>query len=197
VARDAVKVASRERGLAKTLAVVFFLGVGLGLITFPLFGDYIEDFAKKAYEGVLDPSSDAQTTLNILARNISASLIILGAGATIAGGALLIFANGYFAGLVVGFGLTKGVTFATLVKSVAAHFIPELAALFIAGAAGTRVGLSLARAALKGEWAGLKRSIRDAAAVFAFVVVPLLVIAAVLEVNVSLRLVSSTLRPAS
>ena len=121
-------------------------------------------------------------------RNASASLMILFLGATV----LLAFAslalNGFLVGLVFMFALDKGLNLYQLVLGIIPHGMFELPALFISSAIGVRIGLQFLQQ--KGRrLRSAAQAIREASIVYLSVVIPLLMIAAVMEIMVSKNLI--------
>ncbi|MFH1055726.1 MAG: stage II sporulation protein M [Candidatus Altiarchaeota archaeon] len=164
-------------------AAAFALSIPAGSLCYPLVKDKLPALLKIAFAGVMTGTT-AEIIAKVLLRNMTASLIILVTGVTVIIPVLILSANGFLVGLILRFALDRGLDPANLVYGITPHGIFELPALFICAAAGMRVGLQ----AVKSKGTRVKattQAMKEASAVYLTTVIPLLIIAAVVEILVS------------
>ncbi len=181
------QVLSENKRLFVAAAAAFLVGVPAGMLAYPLVEDQLPALLEEAFGDVMDGST-LDVVVKVFLRNTSASLIMLFLGMTVLLAVASLFLNGFVVGLVFMLSLSKGLGLSTIFLGVAPHGIFELPAIFLSVAAGIRVGLAVFQS--KGRRvAAASQAIREAAAVYLTVVLPLLAVAAAVEVLVSLALV--------
>jgi len=99
------------------------------------------------------------------------------------------FSNGFIMGFVMESLQRKGQDALFMLKGLTPHGIFELPALFIAGAAGLRIGFSYITTDRKKQAHNASQSIREAAATEVLIVIPLLFLAAFIEAYISAALI--------
>ena len=165
----------------------FTVGIPAGVLTYPQLEDELPAILNEAFKGVLSGPTH-EIILKVFLRNVSASLIMLMVGMTVLLTFAVLFLNGFLVGLVFRFSLDNGLNLTQIVLGIAPHGVFELPAIFTAAAAGIHIGLQ----ALTQKGRRVKatsQAIKEASAVYLTVVIPLLLIAAVIEVVVSRNLI--------
>jgi stage II sporulation protein M len=177
----------RNARLALMSAAAFAAGIPAGAVAYPLISDQVPSLMQAAFGGIMT-DSQAQTILRVFLRNASASLIIMAAGVTVILPVAILALNGFFVGLVASFAVDRGLGAGTLLMGVTPHGVVELPALFIASAAGMRIGWeALTRKGSRARSAA--QAAAEAAKIYVFAVLPLLAVAAVVEILVSRNLI--------
>jgi stage II sporulation protein M len=168
-------------------AAAFVLAIPLGLIVYPLISSRMPALLAAAFGGIMEGSTHL-IILKVFMRNTLASVIIMALGATIILPLLVLFLNGLLVGLVFRFAADKGLSVTYLVLGIIPHGIFELPAVFIASALGMRIGLEFFTQ--KGRrLIAAAEAVREAAAIYLTTVTPLLIIAALMEILVSQKLI--------
>jgi stage II sporulation protein M len=126
--------------------------------------------------------------LRIFANNTKSSLFMLVGGTFLFVPLLILAVNGYLVGFVMKAFLDKGYSLPQFFAVMLGHGLLELPALFIAAAVGMRIGLSCLFPG-GGRVKAVSGSIKEAAATYIAVVLPLLLAAAFIEAYVSSALV--------
>lgn len=124
------------------LSFVFFaFGIALGCLSYSILGyDMVSRIVKAIFQGVVVEDSASKTLLNIMLRNTEVTLILAASGAVFfAMPMLILFLNGFIAGLTVKMVLEKGVTLLRISGGLMPHAIFELPAVFIAAALGMKL----------------------------------------------------------
>jgi stage II sporulation protein M len=143
---------------------------------------------EEAYSGIFSESL-LMTVLNVIFRNMWASAIVVVTGLTIFLSVGIVFINGFVIGLVMRLSQTRGLRAVNIALGILPHGIFEVPALLISSAVGLRLGLSLIRPGPGGRRKSFVESLREAVFMYVVVVLPLLVIASVVEILVSRRLI--------
>ncbi|OYT53427.1 MAG: hypothetical protein B6U72_05595 [Candidatus Altiarchaeales archaeon ex4484_2] len=190
-------------GVLKTsvfFVFVFFFSAIVGFHNYYSAVDVIIPLLEKMRYDIFNPTSQLSTAVNVFMNNLSVSLIIYLTGITVALPILVVSFNGFIVGFFARYSLLHdeiGLSF--FVKGVLAHSIFELPALFIAASSGLRVGtvfysllFEVLEKRLRGEQYNLKQKItvlkkrmNEGVAVFISIVLPLLLIAAFVEVYIT------------
>ncbi len=190
-------------GVLKTtvfLVFVFLFSAIAGFYSYHSAADTMIPLFEKMRYDIFNPESQLSTAVNVFMNNLGVGLIIYLAGVTVVLPILVVSFNGFIVGFFARYSLIHeemGLFF--FVKGVLAHAIFELPALFIAASLGLRVGAvfySLLSEALekrlRGEGYNMKRKLalvkkrmNEGIAVFVLVVLPLLLIAAFVEVYIT------------
>lgn len=177
----------RNMTLILASAAAFALGIPAGALTYPLVADKMPSLLQQAFGGILTGTT-TEIIMKVFARNAQATTIMLILGMTVILAILSLFINGFVVGLVFRFAQEKGLSITQLLLGIIPHGIFELPAVFISAAMGIRIGI----AAATSKGARVKataQAIREAAAVYLSIVVPLLVAAAFMEILVSKNLI--------
>ncbi len=174
--------------LSLVSCIFFFLGIPTGLIIYPLVEDKLPELIAQVFAGLMD-GSDTQMILNIMFQNARATLIHLLLGVTIVATLGLLFFNGLFIGLVALYTHNGGVPWSTIIMGLSFHGVFELPALFLASGMGINAGVKIFSSPGKRRTEGVK-ALKRALRRYFFYVLPLVVIAAIIEVLVSAKYVN-------
>ncbi|HHQ45214.1 MAG TPA: stage II sporulation protein M [Candidatus Altiarchaeales archaeon] len=183
----------RELSGLKTYAVfalsLFFCGIILGLLSYPLIEERVGYLIELAFSGILVEEDDFATMLNVFTRNLTATLMLFLAGILILPTIAIMFTNGFIIGLVGMHARSEGVTALRMFGAVIPHGIFEVPALALSAGLGLKLGGELANPGGEKRLGKFIENVRTLSAVYILVVMPLLLIAAVVEVLVSKNLV--------
>lgn len=149
----------------------------------PYVEDRVKEMLPSIFEGIIVEGSSFRTAVNILLRNMNASLIMLFLGITVVVPLLVLFVNGFMAGLILRLAVEESIPAKTTILGVIFHGMPELLAIFVSAAFGLRIGFALFSA--KDRMKEVKTSVTQAAQVFLRFILPLLVLSAFIEAYVS------------
>jgi len=181
--RNAFNVVLKAKKYIILASVIFFVSMAAGVIMHERLAYLIKYLATFA-EGLKEENT-AGIILGLFQKNLLATLVVIISG--IALGIIPICSlsvNGAVMGVVIAAALQRGVGIVTLIALIVPHSIFELPAFFIAGGVAMRIGLMQFRR--EGREPAGKR-VLEGLQVLIFVVVPLLIIAAIIEgVNISL-----------
>jgi stage II sporulation protein M len=160
--RNAFAVVSKARMYIILAAVIFFVSLAAGAVMHERLAvliNYLFAFVKN-----LKDKNTAGIILSVFQKNLIATLVIIITG--------------------IMFGVQKGLGVVTLMAAIVPHSIFELPAFFIAGGVAMRMGFMQFRR--EGREPARKRMV-EGLQVLIFVVMPLLIIAAIIEgVNITL-----------
>lgn len=176
-----------NKGLLAVCIAAFLLGIPAGYALYDNAENVLLLVLKQLKDLILQ-ESNLETALNIFYNNYKVSIYLVVAGTLIVPTLLIMFSNGFIMGFLIKYlqKEDKGLLF--FIKGVTLHGIFELPAIFIAGAIGLRIGLSFLTTDNGKRAKDVSRSIREAAVIHVFLVTPLLLIAAFIEVYVSAAL---------
>jgi len=178
------------RLLAVFCLIVFALGIGFGLVSYGLVKDQMVPIIKEAFGGVIVEGSDFKTIMNIFVRNVWASATLMVLGVLIVPTLLILFVNGFIVGIVGDYSLDKGISLVKLLMGILPHGIFEVPAILLSAAVGLKVGLNAIFPKGKSRVMAVAEGVRDATSVYLLVILPLILVAAFIEVLISKRLVS-------
>lgn len=181
-------ILTRNNGLVAICIAAFLLGIPAGYALY----DNVESILLPVIQQLKDmilQGTNFETALNIFFNNYKVSIYLVVAGTLIVPTVLIMFSNGFLMGFVIKYLQNEDKGFLFFIKGVTLHGIFELPALFIAGAIGLRIGLSFLTIDKRKRARDVSRSIREAAIIHIFLVTPLLLIAAFIEVYVSAALI--------
>jgi stage II sporulation protein M len=177
----------KNLNLVYVSAAAFFIGIPFGALAYPFFEGKMPRILEEAFGGIMTGST-AEIILKVFVRNMQASAFMMFLGATIVLAIGSLFLNGFLVGLVFRFALGKGLNASHLLLGILPHGVFELPAVFISTALGIRVGLQLITE--KGRrLKAAAEAIKEASAVYILTVVPLLIVAAAMEILVSKNLI--------
>lgn len=182
------KIIKDSKNIILLLFVFFILGIGTGFSYFEETKEKITPILEHIKEQILGKSK-FQIALNIFSNNLIASLLILVSGTFIIAPFFIIFTNGFLVGFIIKLLLEKNLGLIFFIKGVAPHSIFELPAVFISASIGIRIGHSYLTWDKKKRMERVSQRIREAAAIYLLIVIPLLLIAAFVEAFVSLELI--------
>lgn len=172
---------ARNRNLLIIAVAIFTTSFAIGFITPTATGsDFGDNYTHQEI-----------TTTNILSNNLQILFLLQGGGITLGSTTLmnLVF-NGASTGIFFKTGLEE-YTLKYLLALTGTHMIPELLAIFLAGTAGFKIPFELARYLLgKKDYVLNRRELKDYV-YLSLVSVVLIVIAAWIEANVTLRIAES------
>ncbi len=169
----------------KSLAPVFALS--MFLFIFSTFMGYSmgEDIPATVFEGVLsnipDPteSTSMEMFIAILSNNMLASFIFLASGIVLGIPPLLfIIVNGFFVGWV-SYSVAAELGLGYVVSSLLPHGIIEIPAITLCAAMGVGLGYQIINRVRKID--GLQRYVQESLSLFVRRIVPLLIVAAIIE----------------
>ncbi|MEA1925491.1 MAG: stage II sporulation protein M [Candidatus Altiarchaeota archaeon] len=190
-------------GVLKTIVFfvfVFFFSAVVGFHNYHSAVDIIIPLLDKMKNDIFNPTSQLSTAFNVFMNNLSVSLIIYLTGITVILPILIVSFNGFIVGFFTRYSIQhEEIGLALFVKGVLAHSIFELPALFIAASYGLRVGtvfysllFEILEKHLKDEQKNpkqkitlIKKRMNEGAVVFISIVLPLLLIAAFIEVYIT------------
>lgn len=169
----------------KSLAPVFALS--LFLFIFSTFMGYSmgEDIPASVFEGILSniPDPTESTSLEmftaILSNNVLASFLFLASGIVVGIPPLMfIIVNGFFVGWV-SYSVASELGLGFVVSSLLPHGIIEIPAITLCAAMGVGLGYQLINKLRR--IGGLQRYVQDSLSLFVKRIVPLLIVAAIIE----------------
>ena len=169
-------------------AFVFVFGIISGWIFFPFFEGYMEEIIDAAFGDILTKGG-ANLTLMIFTRNVQASGIMLALGPTVILCLAILWFNGFFVSLVLIHSIKNGLDPSIVILGLVPHGIFEIPALFLSAALGLNI-VTRTIYAKNARFLEFKRAIVYAIKWHVLLVIPALVIAAIVEVNVSAYLIS-------
>jgi stage II sporulation protein M len=178
-----MRLLKRNLGLMVSCATALVLGAILGAVAYPLLRGQLPELIQAAFGGMM-LGGDWEIIGKVFLRNVSASLIIMLLGITVILPPVVLALNGFVIGLIFRFAMEKGMGPLSVAAGILPHGMFELPAIFLSAAVGMRVGLELATKKGRRISSGAQ-AIREAAAAYMLAVLPLLAIAAVVEILVS------------
>ncbi|MFH1404098.1 MAG: stage II sporulation protein M [Candidatus Altiarchaeota archaeon] len=178
-----------ENRLLLMIAFTFMAsGFVSGFVSYSSIRSVVPSLVSDAYSGIYS-ESQFSTLLNVFLRNIWATLIVVVSGVTILLPAGIIFVNGFVIALVSCLAHERGIGYGNVFLGMFFHGIFEVPALLLSAALGFRMGVSILKSSPQGRFNEFKKSVRDSGFIYLTVVLPLLLIAAVIEVFLSAKLV--------
>ncbi|MFH1722890.1 MAG: stage II sporulation protein M [Candidatus Altiarchaeota archaeon] len=188
--REEFKFLGENRILVLMIFFLFCFTGLMGFFFFPFFEKYFEDFLLTAFEGIFIEGSSFETFTNIFLRNVTATFITLLTGFFIVGPAAIVSLNGFLVGAVTRYSLTKGLELSIVFAGIIPHGIFELPAFFINAALAGRIGYSIIKPLKgRGRLESFKVTLLLCIRVYFFIVVPLLLIAAMIETYITSKLI--------
>ena len=189
---EIIKLLKSSKNIFLFCFAVFILSAVLGFLTFSHFEEELPEILEQAFGDLLNEESKIKIALSIMIRNLTASLLAIALGITLFFPVLVVVGNGFLIGLVTKLVLSHGMSISTLAKGILPHAIFELPAFFIAISFGIRIGLALLSPKKFALGYSRKNAVilrfKEASIIYLVVVVPLLIIAALIEVFVSSEL---------
>ena len=182
-----LEVLKKNKILAFSVLVLFFLGVLFGIIVNSAFPEISENFIAQ-----LEENPQIQTIMRnlqekpllasaqIFSNNFFVSLLIIFSGFLVVFPALILFSNSFVIGIVSAFARAKGASLLLLLP----HGIFELPAILLA----SFVGFYITKLMLLEGKKGLKKFFKKQFFSFLLVIIILLIIAAIIETIVGYRL---------
>lgn len=176
-----------EMPLAILVICVFILGIISGYLTYEESAEELIPALKGMVRRLLSESRP-ETAFNIFMNNLTATIIFLITGVTIIIPLLIVFSNGYVFGFILRLMEIQGLDWFDFLKATVPHSVFELPAFFLAAVLGMRIGIRvvLARGRRRDEFIGRAR---EGIFIFLVVVVPLLLLAALVEAFITFELV--------
>ncbi|MBD3260786.1 MAG: hypothetical protein GF334_03780 [Candidatus Altiarchaeales archaeon] len=170
-------------------ALILFTSGSAGFIVYDLVRDRVPALMDYLFSNVF-AEDELSTAINILARNISATTLMMLLGVLILPPIFVLALNGFLIGVVARYTNERGLSWLQILVGLTPHGVFEIPALIISASWGLKLGETLVNPGGGSRAAALKRVFREAAAVYVSVVLPLLIIAAFIEVLVSSKLVA-------
>lgn len=181
-------ILAKNKRLMVYCLLIFAAGVLSGIGTLPLIQEDVDEFLIDVFSDIIVEGSNFQTALNILTRNLKATFILAILGFTIIVPVIILFSNGFIAGLVLRLSVDNGLTTRMLLLGTLPHGILELFAFFTTTAVGIRMGLNLIHSRKQG-YGPVKESVREGVYTYFFLVIPLLIITSFIESYVTSSLI--------
>lgn len=163
--------------------VIFVISIFLGFISYENLAEKVPSIIKNAFSGVIVKDSQFMTFINIMIRNLWITFITIILGITVIAPVLILFSNGFVAGLILMYVSSKGITVSKMILGVVPHAIFEIPAFVITSAVGMRIGLSIFSKGKRIE--SIIKSLKDATIVYLTIIIPLVIIAAFVETYIS------------
>jgi stage II sporulation protein M len=170
------------------LISILMLGLLTGILTYPFLKDITRLIAEQL-KSLVSTEDQLQTTLNILSRNIQATLITMILSPTIILPLIIIYANGLIAGLITHMAIEKGKTPGIITLSLIPHGIPELTAFLLTTSRGMDIGLAALNPQGKSRITATAEAIKKAVKTYITITIPLLIIAAFTETYISTQII--------
>jgi len=174
--------------LPSILVLLFLSGVILGVLAYPLLKEQTVKLAEELKKLILADDKPI-TAVNIFLKNLQASLLTLMLGPTILLPLLIVFSNGFATGLMIHLAYEKGKSIPRILIALTPHGVPELAAFFLAASGGMNTGLAFLFPNKKPRLTAAIKAGKKAILLYFTVVLPLLILAAILETYVSTQLI--------
>lgn len=163
--------------------VIFMISIFLGFLSYENLADKIPSMIERAFSGVIVKNSQFMTFVNIMTRNLWITFITVILGITLIVPVIILFSNGFAAGLILMYVYSQGVSIQKLILGVIPHAIFEIPAFVITSSIGIRIGISIFS---KGKRiASIIKSLKDAVLVYIIVIIPLVILAAFVETYIS------------
>ena len=179
------------RWIALLSLAIMALGILLGFISYDLVKDDMIPVIKQVFGSVVAAKSDLLMIIQVFLTNTWASLALMILGVFILPTLLIMLSNGFVVGVVMTMSLEKGLTAGKLFLGIMPHGVFEIPAIILSASLGIRIAVKTILPAGRRRRIAFAQGVREAAAAYITVVLPLLVVAALVEVLVSKRLVLS------
>ena len=178
----------KNKNILAVCLFLFLLGIPIGYLSYGLIADKVLPVIQ-SIAAEIQGKSQLETVLAIFLNNYRVCVILTLAGIFIIPALGIVMLNGFIIGFVAKLLQNENLGILYLIKGIALHGIFELPAIFISAAIGIRIGLSLLTFDFSKMKKNASQSIREAIVVHFLVVVPLLIIAAFIEVFISAALI--------
>jgi len=184
---DIPKVLKGEKILVLVLVGVFLAGILSGYLTFEQSKEELMPILKGMVRTLLTESK-LQTSINIFMNNMTATLAFLVTGFTMIIPLLIVFSNGYMFGFILKLMEIQDLGWIDFLKAVIPHSIFELPAFFLSAVLGIRIGIGLITASGRRRNEFVRRT-KEGIFIYLTVVIPLLILAALVEAFITFELV--------
>ncbi|RLI93912.1 MAG: hypothetical protein DRO92_03535 [Candidatus Altiarchaeales archaeon] len=171
--------------------ILFILSALIGFYYYYSVNDNLMPLFKEIVRRVYQPESRLLTTVNIFINNLTVTMFAFIGGITIIVPILIVFINGFVFGFLIRYSI-ESTGLKLFIKGVLVHSIFELPAFFISAAIGFRIGITFALFLLDflkenrlSKIETVIRCVKEGIAIFVFIVIPLLLIAAISEVYIT------------
>ena len=172
------------------ISLAFFLaGILFGAILYPFCRENVENVMKAAYQGIMVEGDSLQSILNVFTRNLAATFIIMASGVLLGACFLIIAGNGLLVGLIASHVVEEGTHPLRVTLALLPHGVFEIPALLFASTLGARVGYSIINPGRETRFRAVISQARRSLKYYFTVIVPLLALAAVIEILVSAKMV--------
>jgi stage II sporulation protein M len=182
---------SRNKRLILAIISLYILSIPAGYLSYGYIAQQVMPLMQKFIENI-EGKSELEMVENIFINNYRVCGLLMLTGAFILPAIVIIFINGFAMGFVVKLLEIKNHGLFFLIKGIVPHGIFELPAIFISAAIGLRIGLSYLTLDNKKRVEDVNKAIKEAVLINFLVVLPLLIIAAFVEVFVSAALLGKT-----
>jgi len=170
------------------LAAVFLLGAMLGLLSYPQMKEQTKEIAGMLKNLVIGESKPL-TALKIFLKNLEASFLALIIGPTIILPLIVVFSNGFLTGLIVNMAREKGKTAAKIATSLLPHGVIELLAFFLTISMSMDITFAAINPKGRPRLKAVKETTKKALKTYITTVIPLLLIAALIETYISVQII--------
>jgi stage II sporulation protein M len=186
-ANPLVTALNGNRVLIEFCLIAFIIGTVAGFFLSEQSSDVMVPVIESLGSEFSLDGSRFQLATQIFLHNLRATLLLLISGTLIFIPLLSLILNGFLVGFVLKSFLVRGYSIPEFIQSLFFHSIFELPAVFISSAIGIRIGLAylLSRG---NRTIAVSQRIKEAGAIYITVVIPLLLLAAFIEVYISTRL---------
>ncbi len=182
------QILCKNRFLINVSFIIFISGLTAGIISYDQVKEGIPSLMETVYSGIISESVYA-TIINVIIRNLWASSIITVLGITVFLSGILLFFNGFILGVVIRLAYSNGLNLLNIILGIIPHGLFEIPALLISASVGMRMGLELIRSPPKERIKNICTSIKEASQVYLTIVIPLLILAAFVEIMISRNLI--------
>jgi stage II sporulation protein M len=174
----------RNRTLFLACTALYIISIPIGYLSYDLIADQVMPILQK-FLGEIQGKSQLDMALTIFLNNYRVCALLLFAGMFILPAVFILFVNGFAMGFVMKMLEIKNHDLLFLIKGIVPHGVFELPAIFISAVIGIRIGLSYLTPDNKKRIKNVNQAIKEAVLINFLVVLPLLIIAALVEVFVS------------
>ncbi len=169
--------------------MVFVLGGVSGYLLYPESSEIMSPVIREIKGEFVESESNLQLVIKIFFNNLRVSIILLLSGTLLVIPPLILAVNGFLVGFVLRVFLGEGHSIFDFIQYTILHSIFELPAVFLSAAVGIRIGLAYLFPG-DSRVKTVSKRIEEAGALYVAGVVPLLILAAFIEVYISAAFIS-------
>lgn len=177
------RIIRKNIGLILLSFIIYLIGIPTGFVYFDKSQSAVNPVLEEIKE-LIKYESKFQMAINIFLNNLTSSLILFLSGTLIIIPALILFINGFLLGFILRLFIQKNLSLYLLLAVLLPHSLPELLAICLSSGLGIRIGLSFI-CSKENRVINVNKAIREGCFIYIVIVIPLLLLAAFLEVYVS------------